>query len=208
MVQVKSSCRKEMSRLICSIATIILLWSRVNAIVNAYRVNTSTGHPPFPLSWVEPSLLEISDICARLGVQCETQTPLTLLMRPIQVQRPSKVPDEPLALSLHKLFMLQADRSVCEVLLQGTHELFAAEDLDSSNTILLPLKSYIRSRSSKYAEIEELEDFVVQSTPEDLLTYPDPHGKSNKQCHSNQERQAPKADLVIDRREEYDLFFE
>jgi hypothetical protein len=166
------------------------------------------GHPPFPLSWVEPSLLEISDICMRLGVQGETQTPLTLLMRPIQVQRPSKVPDGPLALSLHKLFMLQADRSVCEVLLQDTNELFAAEDFDSSNTILLPLKSYIRSRSSKYAELEESEDFVVQDTPENLLSYPDPHGKSSEQGRSNQERQALKADLVIDRREEYDLFFE
>ena len=193
-----------------SIATIILLWSRINAIVNAYRVNTSIGHPPFPLSWVEPSLLEISDICARLGVQDETQTPLTLLMRPIQVQRPSKVPDEPLTLSLHRLFMLQADRSVSEALLQGAEELFATEDLDSSNTILLPLKSYIRNRSSKYAELEELEDFVVQNTPENLLAYPDPdpHGKSSAQGHSNQERQALKAGLVIDRREEYDLFFE
>jgi RNA polymerase I-specific transcription initiation factor RRN6 len=191
-----------------SIATIILLWSRVNAIVNAYRVNASIGHPPFPLSWVEPSLLEISDICVRLGVQDEKQMPLTLLMRPIQVQRPSKAPDEPLTFSLHRLVMLQTDRSVVEVLLQGTSELFAPEDLDSSNTILLPLKSYIRNRSSKYAELEELEDFVVQSTPEDLLTYPDPHGKSNEQGHSNQERQALKGSLVIDRREEYDLFFE
>jgi len=129
-------------------------------------------------------------------------------MRPIQVQRPSKVPDEPLNLSLHKLFMLQADRSVCEVLLQGTNELFAAEDLDSSNAILLPLKSYIRSRSSKYAELEELEEFVVQNSPGNLLANPDLRGKFSEQDRSNQERQAPKADLVIDRREEYDLFFE
>ena len=104
--------------------------------------------------------------------------------------------------------MLQADRSVCEVLLHGTNELFAAEDLDSSNTILLPLKSYIQSRSSKYVELEESEDFVVQNTPESLLAYPDPHGKSSEQGRSNQERQALKADLVIDRQEEYDLFFE
>jgi hypothetical protein len=208
MVRIKSSCWKEMPRLICSIATVILLWSRVNAIVNAYRVNTSIEHPSFLLSWVEPSLLEISDICARLGVQDETQAPLTLLMRPIQAQRPSKVPDEPLALPLHKLFMLQADRSVSEVLLQGTNELFAVEELDSSNTILLPPRSYIRSRSSKYAELEELEEFVVQNTPENLLAYPHPHGKSNAQGHSNQEQQALMAGLVIGRREEYDLFFE
>jgi hypothetical protein len=129
-------------------------------------------------------------------------------MRPIQVQRPSKVPDEPLTLSLHKLFVLQADRSICEVLLQGTNELFATEDLDSSNTVLLPLKSDIRSRSSKYAKLEEVEEFVVQNTPGNLLANPDPHGKSSEQGRSNQERQALKANLVIDRREEYDLFFE
>jgi hypothetical protein len=134
--------------------------------------------------------------------------PLTLLMKSIQVQRPLKAPDEPLAFSLHRLVMLRADRSIVEVLLQGTNELFASEDLDNSNTILLPLKSYIRSKSSKYAELEELEEFVVQNATENLPSYPDPHGKSSEQGHSNQERQALKAGLVIDRREEYDLFFE
>jgi hypothetical protein len=133
--------------------------------------------------------------------------PLTLLMRPIQVRRPPKVPDDPLTSSLHKLFMLQADHSVSEVLLQSTNELFAAEDADSSNTILLPLKSHAQSRSSKYAELEGLDDFIVQDTPENLLAYPDPQGKSSEQGHSNQERQALKADLVTDRRKEYDLFF-
>ena len=55
--------------------------------------------------------------------------------------------------------MFQADWGVSEALLQGAEGLFATEDLDSSNTILLPLEGRIVNRSSKYAEFKEFRRF-------------------------------------------------
>jgi hypothetical protein len=180
------------------IGTVILLSSRVNVIVNAYRVNTPVEHSPTPLSWVEPSLLDMSDVCARSDVQDAMKSPLTLLIRPVQIRGPSKSSDEPLNLSLHKLFILQADRSVSEVLLQGIKELSTVEDHDHPNTILLPLESYVRNMSSKYAGLEDLDDFIVQDSEDVPVAYMDSHEERNEQGYRKRDRPVLTADVAID----------
>jgi hypothetical protein len=175
--------------------------SHVNPIVNAYRIGAPSEHSASPLSWVEPSLLDISDPAVLLGVQDVMGRPLTLLMRPVQIQRPSKASDEPLTLSLYKLFILQADRGVSEVLLQGIMELSGCEGHDNPNTILLPLASYVRSTSSKYAEVDDLDEFIVHDSEAVLHAYPGLHEERDEKRYREQDRPASQAASTIDLRE-------
>lgn len=199
---------RNICKLISETGTVILLLSRISAIINAYRVDVPLGHSPIPLSWVEPSLLDISEICARSNVHDALESPLTLLIRPVQILRPANASDEPLTLPLCKLFILQADRSVSEVLLQGTEKLFRDEDHDNPTTIRLPLESYVRSMSSKFAELDELDDFIVQGSEAVPHTYADPREERNQQGHRELDRPEVTADLTIDCTEIYETAVE
>jgi hypothetical protein len=150
---------------------------------------------------MEPSLLDISDNAALLDLQHVIGSPRTLLMRPVQIQRPSKASGEPLTLSLHKLFILQADRGVSEVLLQGIKEPSGFEGHNNPNTIHLPLESYVRSRSSKYAEVDDLDDFIVQDGEAVLHTYPGLHEERDEQRYREQDRPASQVASTINLQE-------
>ena len=188
MYVLRSPTEEKMCTLIYLIGTVILLWSRINELVSVYRVNAPLEHPPVLLSWVEPSLLRFPDLCAMSDVQNPIKGPLALLIRPLHIQRPFKTPGQPLNLSLHKLFILQADRSVDTVLLQSTQEFSAIQDRDKSNAIPLPFKSDVRSRSSKYVDLEELDDFIVHDGKDMLHTYTNMSLESHEKVRSKQDK--------------------
>ena len=137
-------------------------------------------------------------------VQNAIKGPLALLIRPLHIQRPSKTPDEPLNVSLHKLFILQADRSINEILLRSTQEFSAVQDHDKSNAIQLPLKSNVRSRSSKYVDLEELEDFIVQEAMDMQQTYTNMSLESYEKVRSKQDKTVLKLGSAVDWREVYE----
>ena len=127
------------------------------------------------------------------------------------MQRLSKAPDKPLAFplpKLFKLFVLHADRSVSEILLQSAMELSALEDHDNPNTILLPPENNIRNRSSKYADLEELDDLIVQDTQDILHCYLDLNEGSHEHLRNTQDKSVLKVDLASDWREVYELIVE
>jgi len=115
------------------------------------------------------------------------ESPLTLLMRPVQIQRPSATSCDPVPFSLTKLFILRADRSVSEVLMEGLMKPSAVEDQHSANTLQLPPGSYVGGMSSKYAELDEFDDFIVHE-PQDLLhAYPGLDNGGNERRHTTGE---------------------
>lgn len=175
--------------------------SRINPIVNAYRIDATLKHARVSLSWFEPCLFDLSNIVMQSNVHDTPESPLTLLMRPVQIERPSKASGDPLPFSLSKLFILRADRSVGEVLMKGLTKLSAVEDHHSANTLQLPLRSHVRGMSSKYAELDELDDFIVHE-PEDLLhAYPGLNAGGNEQRQTKGATTVPVTDSEIDMQE-------
>ena len=205
---VRDSAREKVCRLIYSIGTVILLWSRISELVNAYRVNAPFDHPYHPLTWAEPALLNLTELRGMPDVDNAIGSPSTIMLRPLQIQRPSKAPSEPLNLSLQKLFILQADQSVTEVILQSTRELSAVGDHNNSNEIVLPFRRDIRSRSSKYVDLEELDEFVVEEAIDVLQAYADLSEERHKTIRSEQDKSVLKTGSATNWQEVCDLVTE
>jgi hypothetical protein len=72
------------------------------------------------------------------------------------------------------------------------------EDHHSANTLQLPLESYVRRMGSKYAETDELDDFISHE-PEDLLhAYPGLDNRWNGQWHTRGVTAVPRTDWDIE----------
>jgi hypothetical protein len=129
------------------------------------------------------------------------ESPLTLLMRPVQIQRPSATSCDPGPFSLTKLFILRADRRVSEVLMEGLMKPSAVEDQHSANTLQLPPESYVGGISSKYVELDEFDDFIVHE-PQDLAhAYPGLDKGGNERRHTTGETMLSITDSEIEMQE-------
>ncbi len=107
-------------------------------------------------------MLSISDVFAQPETQDALQTPLTIIFAPLEMEVPPKIARAALKSSLHKMFILNADYRITEALMQ-TYDLDGSSvgNGDEISAIPLPPKSYLRSATSKYAELNELDDFIV-----------------------------------------------
>lgn len=155
----------------------ILLSSQANLIINTYQLRTSSEDLSIPMSWYEPLLLSAPQVFGQSEMQRATHYPSTIVFAPLQVQYTSKAGLLAPNYSLHKFVMLNTNCSITETLLASSStELCTSVDSNDGNVIPLPPKRNLPNASSKYAEIEELEDFIVADN-QDLpkLQLPEQH---------------------------------
>lgn len=117
--------------------------------------------------------MSLLDVLQQSQMHGMAQPPLSILFAPLQLSLGQRSKRPSPTLSLHKIFALHADYSITEVLLRSFEK-----DLSdpfgqlSINTIPLPLREQLPNVSSRYAELEEVDDFVVSDTGNWLHAFP------------------------------------
>ena len=140
----------------------MLLWSQITSVTSSFRIAMQHEDSTLRFSWQEPVLFDLEDLVSSTSKAGRYSPPLSLRCLPIEA-RAVKATQPPGRL-LHKLFALRKNMDVAEVLLRSLHPSLHGDNSPTPNTLLLPRVQYHKyhsTRSSKYAEPDSLDDFVV-----------------------------------------------